>query len=57
MMFLWMIMKKITTGREKMTDAAICPPKSVPMLGVENEESHTGSVYLDWSFMNVYAVM
>ena len=49
----WMIMKKTTTGSENSTEAAICPPKSVPLVGVLNEANQTGSVYIDWSFMNV----
>ena len=53
MMLRWMSMKNTTTGNEKVTEAAICPPKSVPMVGVEKDDSHTGSVYFDWSFMNV----
>ena len=50
-------MKNTTTGNEKVTEAAICPPKSVPMVGAEKDDSHTGSVYFDWSFMNVWAIM
>lgn len=53
MMLRWMSMKNTTTGNEKVTEAAIYPPKSVPMVGVEKDDSHTGSVYFDWSFMNV----
>ena len=38
--------KKITTGSENSTEAAICPPKSVPVTGFENEASQMGSVYM-----------
>lgn len=43
------IRKNTTTGIENSTDAAISPPKSVPLF-VENPASHTGSVYIPWSF-------
>src|ERR1035437_545948 len=51
----WISRKKTTTGSENSTDAAICPPKSVPVCGFENDASQIGSVYMLWSFMKVYA--
>ncbi len=41
--------------REQHDAAAISPPKSVPLF-VENPASHTGSVYIPWSFSITYAV-
>lgn len=46
-------MENTITGNKKITETAIYLPKSVPVIDVEKDDNHTGSVYFDWSFMDI----